>query len=133
MQKYTKIAIVLLVVLTGTIGVQDVALAQTPTVAIQLTATEMGTVLGIGFLGGLLHAYQGYRTGSEAFDRLKFIDGVIMCTLASVPLAIGEAVNQTATGQPLTVFSYVLIFFACIGLGFQIQQTRNKTIPSNTP
>lgn len=133
MQKYTKIAIALLVVFAGTIGCQDIILAQTPNVAIQMTSSEMITVVVVGALGGLLHAYQGYRTGKEDFDKLKFFDGVITCIISSVPLAIGAAVQQTASGQPLNVFTYVLIFFASIGLGFQIQQTRKSTIPSNQP
>ena len=133
MQKYTKLAIVLLVIFAGTIGCQDIILAQTPGVAIQMTSSEMATVVLIGILGGLLHAYQGYRTGTEDFDKLKFFDGIIMCIIASVPLAIGAAVQQTASGQALNVFTYVLIFFASIGIGFQIQQSRLKTIPSNAP
>lgn len=131
MQKYTKIAIVLLIIFAGTIGIQNIVFADAPGIAIQMSSSEMATVVLVGAIGGLLHAYQGYRTGKEDFDKLKFFDGVITCILSSVPLAIGAAIQQTASGQPLNVFTYVLIFFASIGLGFQIQQTRKSTIPSN--
>ena len=130
MTRTKKLAMIALVALFASIGVQDVAFAQTPNVAIQLTATEMLTVVGVGAFGGLLHAWQIYRTGQKDFDTLVFIDNVINCVIGSVPFAIAEALGQSVTGAPLNVFTYVAIFFASIGLGSQIKLTLQPTVPS---
>ena len=93
----------------------------------EINAEESAIVIGLGLGAGILVAYQGFRTTPEDFDGLKFLDGVIKNTLASVPLAIGAAVAQTE----LNVFVYAIIFFAAMGISTQYSYSRKKTIPNN--
>lgn len=106
----------------------DFAFAQQMEVVegVQINSDQAITIVVIGIAAGFLVAYQGYRTTPEDFDPLKFFDGVIYSVIGSVPLAIGTAVTTD-----LTVFGYVSIFFAAIGVGSQIKKTRQRTIKAN--
>lgn len=92
----------------------------------EINSNQAITVVVIGIVAGFLVAYQGYRTTPDDFDALKFFDGVIYAVIGSVPLAIGTAVTVQ-----LDVFGYVTVFFAAIGIGSQIKQSRKTTIPTN--
>lgn len=104
------------------------AFAQTVVIqGLEINTTQAVTVIFLGVGAGVLVAYQGYRTTKDDWDTLKFFDGVIYSVLASVPLAVGTALTQTELG----IFGYVTIFFASLGIGYQIKQSKKSTIPSN--
>jgi len=93
----------------------------------EINTEQSAIVISLGIGAGILVAYQGYRTTPEDWDTLKFFDGVIKNTLASVPLAIGAAVTQTE----INLFVYAMIFFAAMGISTQYSYSRKKTIPNN--
>ena len=106
------------------------AFAQTVEVqGIEFDTTQGLIVISLGIGAGVLVAYQGYRTTKEDWDTLKFFDGVIYSVIGAVPLAIGTAITQTDLG----IFGYATVFFASLGIGYQIQKSKQPTIPSNQP
>lgn len=113
-------------ILASVMMVSNLAYAQEP-VDIVLDTNQMVIVVGIGFAAGVLQAYQGYRVTKEDWDTLKFFDGIIKNTLASIPLAITAALTQT----DMNLFTYVTIFFAATGIAVQYSYARKKTVGSN--
>lgn len=125
MNKYKKISLVLIIAMIGLVGIGQTSYGQNVDALANISSEQSIIVVVLGIGAGALVAYQGYRTSSEDWNTLRFFDGLIMSVIGSIPLAIGAAISQTE----LNLFGYVAIFFSAIGVGYQITQTRKKTVP----
>jgi len=127
MNKLTKLGLFVIVAFTALMATDQAFSQELDNVGFQINETQAGIVILLGIGGGFLTAYQGWRTSpeNETWSTIKFFDGVIQHSIAGVSLAIGAAVSQTEFG----IFGYVMVFFAAIGAGVQINYSRQKTIP----
>lgn len=127
MNKLTKLGLLCIVAFTTLLTSEQAFSQELDGIGIKINTEQALIVVLIGIGGGFLTAYQGWRTSpdSETWSTLKFFDGVIQHTIAGVSLAIGAAISQTEFG----LFGYVMVFFAAIGAGVQINYSRKKTVP----
>ena len=127
MKKIHTFSLLSILALTGFVAFDSASAEPVEIIkGIGVNSNQAITIVVIGIVAGFLVAYQGYRTTPDNFDALKFFDGVIYAVIGSVPLAIGTAITVE-----LDVFGYVTVFFAAIGIGSQIKQSRKTTIPTN--
>lgn len=103
----------------------NMAMAQTSTTVSALTDPQTMEVIFVGFLGGLLLAYQTQSKQTTPWDWHVFFNTVIQSVIITIPVAVTNALTQTN----LNLLGLVLVFFAAIGATVQLQQSRQKSVP----
>ena len=137
MQKYKVAAIMLLIGTVAGAALFPEAYAQeTPDLEFEFSQSQI-IILGIGALGGLTVAYQGWSKSRKQqhqeivagrstvelkFDPTRFLNRVIYAVIPAIPIAIASAAQQSE----LDLYAIVTIYMATIGASTVISGFRSK-------